>query len=194
MFDDVSFNDNTGFSDTDSKIKNEVIFRQNRDIYNTKNLDKLSEFYLPKKNECLDFITNKNLNFASFLLFIDATKIKRLIIAIYRINNMAIGIISELKKINPNIVIEIILQKNIEKMTPDIFEKLNRMANINFIYCDNHCKFACIETIEDYFVLVGSGNLSKNARYEQYTVRNNKELFYFYSNFFNDLDKLQKLG
>jgi hypothetical protein len=44
----------------------------------------------------------------------------------------------------------------------------------------NHSKITLIQPSDQYYILTGSGNWGDNSQFEQYTLRNNIELFNFY--------------
>ena len=52
--------------------------------------------------------------------------------------------------------------------------------NVTFAYVHNHAKVLCLKTGDNYYVLEGSGNMSDNARIEQYRYENNKEIYDFH--------------
>ncbi len=48
-------------------------------------------------------------------------------------------------------------------------------------FCVSHCKIMCAKRGDNYFTIEGSGNLSGNARIEQYVMANSREIFEFHS-------------
>ena len=60
------------------------------------------------------------------------------------------------------------------------------------IYCHNHSKVCLIRSQEDYYVFEGSGNMSDNARIEQYLYENNRQAYAFHKGWMLDLVNAQK--
>ena len=63
-------------------------------------------------------------------------------------------------------------------------------VNVRHIYIHNHSKILAIHTENnDYYVFEGSGNMSDNARIEQYLYENNKESFEFHKSWMDEISK-----
>lgn len=54
---------------------------------------------------------------------------------------------------------------------------------------NNHSKIILMRTKENFYVLETSSNLNENPKIEQYSFENSKELYDFYYEFFNLLEK-----
>lgn len=156
----------------------------------------LSKIGLPKQGEQIRLVTEKSYNAYSFVLNVleKHGEIDEFNLAIYRINEWTAKNIIELidKGLinNPMFIISDFFRGN---KKPERFAKILSMycneKNIPFDYLNNHAKVILIKAKYNYFVFEGSGNLSDNARIEQYLIENNKEIFDFHKNWMKDYIK-----
>ena len=142
---------------------------------------------MPKKNEQYRIITEKQFNAYAFILAIlEKAEIDELHIAVYRINEPTVESIINLidagriKKATFVISNYFNQTKKPEKWAIKLKEYCKGKSNITHIYTHNHAKVACIKAGNDYYVFEGSGNMSDNARIEQYLYENNKQSFDFH--------------
>ncbi|MGI8542033.1 MAG: hypothetical protein ACR2MD_00970, partial [Aridibacter sp.] len=150
---------------------------------------------LPKKNEQIRIITQKSFNaFALLLLIIQKYKISELYLAIYRIDKNSVeglkNLILDGQIKQATIVISSFFRssKKAETWHNNLVEFAQKTKNIKVVYCWNHAKILAVKTVcKQYFVIEGSGNLSDNARIEQYLFENRKETFEFHRDWINDL-------
>lgn len=150
---------------------------------------------IPKKNEQYRIITEKQFNaYALILHLLETHQINEMYLAIYRINQPTV-----------NSIIEFIESGKIKKATfvisnffnqtkkPEIWaiklrEFCDQNANCKHIYTHNHAKVLAIKTSDNnHYVFEGSGNMSDNARIEQYVYENNKAVFEFHKQWMNNL-------
>jgi hypothetical protein len=142
----------------------------------------------PKKNEQYRIITEKQFNaYALILHLLETKEIDEMYLAIYRINEPTV-----------NSIIDFILSGKIKKSVFVISNFFNQTKKpekwaiqlktfcdqhpdrTSHVYTHNHSKILAIKSKSDYFVFEGSGNMSDNARIEQYLYENNKESFNFH--------------
>lgn len=170
--------------------------KKNNDIHFLK-AKALSDLCIkPKKNEQYRIITEKQFNaYALILHLLESEIIDEMYLAIYRINQPTV-----------NSIINLILSKRIKKATfvisnffnqtkkPEVWAiKLREFCEgnnrCNHIYTHNHAKVLIAKTKSGYYVFEGSGNMSDNARIEQYIYENNKQVFDFHKNWMQKLIK-----
>ncbi len=149
---------------------------------------------IPKPGEQYRIITEKQFNaYALILSLLESEIIDEMYLAIYRINQ-------------PTVIslIELIEAKKIKKATfiissyfnqtkkPEIWAKMLRNYcttnnSCNHVYTHNHAKVLAIKNKNGYYVFEGSGNMSDNARIEQYLYENNKLVYDFHKHWMTKL-------
>jgi hypothetical protein len=138
-------------------------------------------------------ITEKSFNAISVIDFlINHYKIEEVYIAIYRMNEQSVRKIIEYseKKININIIVSSFFRNNkkYEKWAKELVLKKSETFKVAFAW--NHSKVMLAKTINDkYIVFEGSGNLSDNARIEQYLIENNKQIYKFHKKWMDEILK-----
>lgn len=143
----------------------------------------------PAPGERYHIVTEKRLNAYSFILSqLRSAGIDELYLAIYRINESIvrslIAMISEDKIHNAHFIISSFFQTSAggsaEKWAKMLCD-FCRENSIEFAYLHNHSKICCVKNSNGYFVFEGSGNMSDNARIEQYTYENNQAVYDFHT-------------
>ncbi len=141
----------------------------------------------PKPGEQWRIITEKQFNAYALILFLIETEIiEEMHLAIYRINEPTVNSIIDLidsGKIKKAIfVISNFFNqtKKPEKWALILRDFAEKRENVNHKYTHNHAKVLCVKTETGYYVFEGSGNMSDNARIEQYLFENNKEIYEFH--------------
>lgn len=151
----------------------------------------------PKKGEQYRIVTEKQFNAYALILSLlqEEKQIDELLIAIYRINeptvNSIIDFIESRKIKKASFVISNFFNqtKKPEKWAIKLKEFADKNKNVNHCYTHNHAKVILIKIKNDFFVFEGSGNMSDNARIEQYIYENNKDVFDFHKNWIEKLTK-----
>lgn len=155
----------------------------------------------PKKGEQWRIITEKQFN--AFNLIIDVLQknfIEEVYIAIYRINEPTVEALQEMIasgriKHATFILSNFFLQtKRPERWAQQLllFCKDNP-DKTSYAYVHNHAKVICIkDDVGNYYVFEGSGNMSDNARIEQYIYENDEQMFNFHKQWMNNLIKTKK--
>ena len=154
-------------------------------------LNKLNELSgIPKPKQQFRIVTQKAINSYDFILAILANEeIEELIVAFYRIGKKVIQDLVELQKQNKINKIHFLVNDAVPKLTPDAYNLMKSVETKNFKIRleNNHTKIILIKTKFNHYVIEGSGNLSINARIEQYSFDNNKSLFNFHKTWITSL-------
>lgn len=150
----------------------------------------------PKPNEQYRIVTEKAFNAYAFILSVlEEGDIEELFIAIYRINEPTvqslINLITEGKIKKATFIISSFFNQT---KRPERWAQMlaqfckDNPDKTNFAYLHNHSKVVCIKQGGgNYYVFEGSGNMSDNARIEQYTYENNKDVYDFHTTWMTDL-------
>jgi len=149
----------------------------------------------PKPNEQYRIITEKQFNaYALILHLLESETIKELYLAIYRINYPTVQSIinfiesGHIKKATFVISNFFNQTKKPEQWAIMLKEFCDNNKNTNHIYTHNHAKVLVIKTVSnEHYIFEGSGNMSDNARIEQYIYENNKNVFEFHKQWMLDL-------
>jgi len=148
----------------------------------------------PKKNEQYRIITEKQFNaYALILHLLESESIDEMYLAIYRINQPTVSSIIDFieagKIKNATFVISNFFNqtKKPEQWAIKLKDFCDTNINCKHIYTHNHAKVLAIKTKTGNYVFEGSGNMSDNARIEQYLYENNKKVFEFHKNWMLEL-------
>lgn len=153
---------------------------------------------LPKSNEQYRIITEKQFNAYALILYVLENEIiEEMNLAIYRINEPTVlSIINfiesgKIKKANFIISNFFNQTKKPEKWAIRLKEFCDTNNNCTHKYIHNHSKILALKTnFENYYVFEGSGNMSDNARIEQYVFDNNIHIYNFHKNWITNLTKV----
>jgi hypothetical protein len=144
---------------------------------------------IPNKNEQFRIITEKQFNaYALILHLLEKELIEEMYLAIYRINQPTVKSIinfiesGKIKKATFVISNFFNQTKKPERWAIMLKDFCDNNANSKHIYIHNHAKVLAIKTKVGHYVFEGSGNMSDNARIEQYVYEENKEVFDFHKN------------
>lgn len=143
---------------------------------------------IPVKNQQIRIVTKNAVNTFDFILAILKNEnIQELTISIYRIGKKVADQLKELQKNKKIKKITILINDGFPKLVPDCWNKLKSFESDNFILKleNNHTKIILAKTKENYYIVEGSGNLSINARIEQYIFENNPQIYEFHKNWIN---------
>jgi hypothetical protein len=116
-------------------------------------------------------------------------------IAVYRMNQQAVNKLTTFindENISCNILLSSFFRENkkYEKWCADLISLGQGKKNVNVCFAWNHAKVFIAKTKENrHIVFEGSGNLSDNARIEQYIIEDNKFTYDFHKEWMNDLIK-----
>lgn len=148
-------------------------------------INKLNEITaIPLPGQQFRIVTQKAINSFDFILAIlHQETIEELICAFYRIGKKVIQELKDLHDNNKIQNIHFLVNDAIPKLTPDCYNLLKSLESEKWILRleNNHTKIILIKTNKgNHYIIEGSGNLSINARIEQYSFDNNQELFNFH--------------
>ena len=138
-------------------------------------------------------ITTLNFNALTVLnAMLDKYVVDELTLAIYRMNIGAVETIKEFADTGTptNILLSSFFRENkkYERWTQNIEEYSTQIPNLKVAFAWNHAKVCLIKTqCNKHIVFEGSGNLSDNARIEQYILEDNKQAYNFHHNWIMEL-------
>lgn len=149
----------------------------------------------PGEGEQWRIITEKQFNaFALILHLLQTRIIEEMYLAVYRINEPTVRSIIEFVesgKIKKSVfVISSFFNqtKKPEQWAIMLKQFADNTANCCHVYTHNHAKVLAVKTSKnEYFVFEGSGNMSDNARIEQYIYENSKQSFEFHKKWMTNL-------
>jgi hypothetical protein len=139
------------------------------------------------------FVTDNSFNAITVIEYLlKSNEIEEIYIAIYRMNYQSVLKIKEIVEsgIRCNIVISSFFRENkkYEKWANELIQFSSSNDNINISFAWNHAKVFLAKTKDNKFVVFeGSGNLSDNARIEQYLIENNKNTYNFHKQWIDDI-------
>lgn len=157
----------------------------------------------PAEGEQWRIITEKQFNvFALILHLLQTRVIEEMYLAVYRINEPTVTSIIEFiesGKIKKSVfVISSFFNqtKKPEQWAIMLKQFADKKANCYHVYTHNHAKVLAVRTSKnEFFVFEGSGNMSDNARIEQYIYENSKQSFEFHKKWMTKLcSKKSKSG
>lgn len=156
---------------------------------------------IPKPGEQWRIITEKQFNaFALIQGAVENDIIEELYLAVYRINEPIVANLIDLiesgKIRRATFVISSFFNqtKKPEQWAKRLREYCANNPNTSHIYCHNHSKVVAFKTQGGgYFVFEGSGNMSDNARIEQYLYEQSEASYNFHKSWMLELvDKYGK--
>lgn len=151
----------------------------------------------PAPGEQWRIITEKSFNaFALIMHVVQTRMIEELYLAVYRINEPTVAtIIEQIKEEKIKKAVFVISSffnqtKKPERWAMQLKEFADNNPRCKHVYTHNHAKVVAIRTSRDeHFVFEGSGNMSDNARIEQYIYESSKDMFNFHKKWMSDLVK-----
>ena len=142
---------------------------------------------LPKEKEVVFVWTTNQFNTVSFLLWIIelAGSIKELTLSTYSIGanciNALVRLVDSGQIQKTHLYISTYMQNINAKCVDLLRSQAAARPQISIGYGFNHSKILLARTQDDqYIVITGSGNFAENARNEQYTLCNDKQIYDFY--------------
>lgn len=149
----------------------------------------------PLPGEQYRIITEKQFNaYALILHLLETEEIDEMYLAIYRINEPTVaGLIDfiEAGKITKaTFVISNFFNqtRKPERWAIRLREFCEENPNCKHAYTHNHSKVLAVKTESgNHYVFEGSGNMSDNARIEQYVYENSEEVYLFHKGWMDDL-------
>lgn len=153
---------------------------------------------LPAKNEQIRIITEKAFNAYTLVQhLLQGQKIDELYIAIYRINEPTADALvrkiesGEIKKANFVLSNFFNQTKKPERWAMRLYDFAQTNDRCRVVFIHNHCKITLAKCGQKHIVFEGSGNLSDNARIEQYILEDNNTAYDFHRSW---MDKILDNG
>jgi predicted small secreted protein len=139
-------------------------------------------------------ITERGFNAISVIEYLNNFyELEEIYIAVYRMNQKSVNYLIQLISVN-NIKMNIVLSsffrenKKYEKWCNDLVDYSKNKKNVNVKFSWIHAKVFLSKTkCNKYIVFEGSGNLSDNARIEQYLIENNKTTYNFHKKWIGEI-------
>lgn len=148
----------------------------------------------PKPGEQWRIVTEKAFNaYALILHVVSSRTIEELYLAVYRINEPTVEAVIEMVKDGRISKAVFIISsffnqtKKPERWALRLKEFADADPRCRHVYTHNHAKVVCIKSGADHFVFEGSGNMSDNARIEQYLYENNEMTYNFHKTWMEEL-------
>lgn len=142
-----------------------------------------------KENIQYRLVTNMSFNAISVIKYLlEFYKIDELYIVVYRMNDKSFNYlrsIIEADNIKTGFIISSFFRENkkYEKWAKEIEILSDTTKNIKASFYHSHAKVFLAKTkCNKHIVFEGSGNLSDNARLEQYLIEDNKQVYEFHKN------------
>lgn len=139
-------------------------------------------------------VTEKNFSALVVLDYLlNKYQIDEIYLAIYRMNLPAVYRIKEIadqNNLNLTILVSSFFRENkkYEKWTRELELYCADKTNVNLKFAWSHAKvILCKTSCDKYIIVEGSGNLSDNARIEQYLIENNEQIYNFHKTWINDV-------
>ena len=166
--------------------------QKNRDII-TAQVRKIKEVGIPKQNTQIRIISETQINSFSaieYFLLKNAT-IDELYLAVYRINKDTVNLLCERIESKSIKYAEILVCSFFKNVSENWFvylgQRLSNLKNCKFASCNTHAKVSVWKKDNQYYVFEGSGNMSDNARIEQYLFEENKKVYEFHKKWISDI-------
>ena len=160
-------------------------------------VDIIGEDLLP--NVQYRMVTEKSFNAIVVIEYLLKTyEINEIYIAVYRMNLLSVN---KLKSIidSGDIKCTILLSsffrenKRYEKWAEELLMYANDKKDVNICFAVNHAKVFIAKTKDlRHIVFEGSGNLSDNARIEQYLIEDNEMTYNFHKEWITNVFKMKK--
>lgn len=154
-----------------------------------KNIEK--DLIIPQRHGIVWLQTDKAFNAFDLVVFMAENQpIKNLLASTYSISRNSIESIIQLHDAGKIEQMTLLISDSMIKRNPATIENLVAMsstrANLQVKFAWNHSKVNLIQTHDEYYVIEGSGNWSNNAHFEQYIFVNDKEVFDFRKQMFEN--------
>lgn len=183
-------------SESKKIVKDKKIFRR----FLEKQYNKVSSIEeitgLPQQAEQIRIITQKSFNAYAILLFlVEKVNIEECYLTTYNVDKNTIHGLRQLVESGNIKKITLLVSDSINFRMPDRASELKKLAkdleNIRLIFAWNHTKIITAKTSDGvHYVIEGSGNLSDNARIEQYLFEQCKETYNFHKDWIEGIREL----
>ena len=160
----------------------------------------VEEIGIPEKeNGQLRFITSSQMNVISFLLYLIERigNIDECILSYYVIGTKTVELLDTL--LNSEKIKKLFIQTSTLRMHGRDVKSINAIKDMMRKYGEKrvkgnmswiHTKILCCRIKDKHYVIEGSGNLSDNARIEQYLFERSKKSYNFHKNWIENVSEL----
>ena len=143
-----------------------------------------------RKGEQLRIVSEKSFNAIVVLDYFNRKyKLEEVVMAVYRINYIAVDALVQMIANNEFLMMSILLSsffrenKRYERWCETLTKMAEEEERLRVGFAHNHAKVFLAKTeCGKSIVFEGSGNLSDNARIEQYTLEDNAQVYDFHRN------------
>jgi len=139
-------------------------------------------------------VTDRSFNAITVIKYLlEYYRIEELYIVVYRMNDISFDYLKkiiEADKIKTGFIVSTFFRENkkYERWAKEIKMLSDKATNVKTSFYHSHAKIFLAKTkCDKYIVFEGSGNLSDNARLEQYLFENNKETYEFHKNWIENI-------
>jgi hypothetical protein len=149
-------------------------------------------FALPKKNECLHYVTNRAFNAIEIIeKIVESGHVIDFAIAIYSIDKKATRKFIDMTQrgdiARDGYFLFSTIRNDRGENLQGNYNQLEQTGLYKIGYYYSHAKVMCLMTAQDFFTVEMSCNLAHNSRCENMTFYNNSELFEFHKNWISKL-------
>lgn len=152
-----------------------------------------------EQNTQYRIVTDKSFNAITVVSYLlEYYNINEIYIVVYRMNNKSFDYLKSIIKkdnIKTGFIVSSFFRENkqYERWAKEIEIISENKENIKTSFCNNHAKvFLAKTTCGKHIVFEGSGNLSDNARIEQYIFEDNESVYNFHKKWIDDILNLEK--
>ena len=147
-----------------------------------------------EQNTQYRLVTDMSFNAITVISYLlEYYKIDELYIVVYRMNNKSFDYLKsiiEKDNIKTGFIVSSFFRENkrYERWAKEIKILSENTENVKTSFCNSHAKVFLAKTKCDrHIVFEGSGNLSDNARIEQYIFEDNKSVYNFHKKWIDDI-------
>lgn len=152
-----------------------------------------------EQNTQYRIVTDKSFNAITVVSYLlGYYNIDEIYIVVYRMNNKSFDYLKsiiEKDNIKTGLIVSSFFRENkrYERWAKEIKILSENTENIKTSFCNSHAKvFLAKTTCGKHIVFEGSGNLSDNARLEQYILEDNESVYNFHKKWIDDILNLEK--
>lgn len=152
-----------------------------------------------EQNTQYRIVTDKSFNAITVVSYLlEYYNIDEIYIVVYRMNNKSFDYLKsivEKDNIKTGIIVSSFFRENkrYERWAKEIKILSENTENVKTSFCNSHAKvFLAKTTCGKHIVFEGSGNLSDNARLEQYIFEDNESVYNFHKKWIDDILNLEK--
>lgn len=180
---------------TKKEERNLVLFKKfmKLNFYRVKKINEI--IAIPEPNQQFRIISQQSFNGFSILLWLlEKDKYQEIYITSFSLDGKTANALVDLIKAMPGVIFTLVIT-SLLKYDLGGSERFNKLldcaknnSNFTFVEAYNHTKIIMAKSKTNHFVVEGSGNLSANARIEQYLFENSAETYNFHKAWIDDIE------